>query len=61
MLRIAIVGMGWAGKRHVEAIQESGGKLQVAALVDSDAAHLTSVAEELGISSTVSQVRRRAG
>jgi predicted dehydrogenase len=29
MLKLAIVGCGWAGSRHVEAIRELGEKIEV--------------------------------
>jgi predicted dehydrogenase len=54
MLRIAVVGAGWAGRRHVEAIRELGRKLTVVALVDNDADHLYTQAIELGIDQTYS-------
>ncbi|MBV7332716.1 Gfo/Idh/MocA family oxidoreductase [Chloroflexi bacterium TSY] len=50
MLRIAIIGIGWAGKRHVEAIKELDAKMTVAALIDNDAEHLAAAATEWGIS-----------
>ena len=52
MLRMAIVGTGWAGSRHVEAIRELGRKVEVACLVDPDAEFLQGKAEELGIEKT---------
>ncbi|MCH8290697.1 Gfo/Idh/MocA family oxidoreductase [Candidatus Poribacteria bacterium] len=52
MLRIAIIGLGWAGTRHVEAIRELGRKITVDCLVDNDADHLKVQAEELGIPKT---------
>jgi predicted dehydrogenase len=52
MLRIAIVGVGWAGTRHVEAIGELGRKLTVDCLVDNDADHLKATAKALGIEKT---------
>ena len=52
MLRTAIIGAGWAGRRHVEAIRELGRRLDAACLVDNDAAHLAAVAQELGVAKT---------
>jgi len=52
MLRIAIVGVGWAGSRHVEAIRELDAKLTVDCLVDNDADHLAAKAAELSIHKT---------
>lgn len=54
MVRIAIVGMGWAGQRHVQAIRELGHGLDIVCLVDSDEEHLARVAHELNLSSTTS-------
>lgn len=48
MVRIAVVGVGWAGSRHVQAAQELGGRLAVTALVDNDDEHLRAVASDLG-------------
>jgi predicted dehydrogenase len=56
MLRIAIVGVGWAGTRHVEAIRELGRKVTVACLVDNDPAFLAAKAAELGIAKTYRDV-----
>jgi predicted dehydrogenase len=55
MLRIAVVGVGWAGSRHVEAIRELDRKLTVAALVDNDAGHLHTQSTELGIDQTYTE------
>ncbi len=52
LLRIAIVGVGWAGARHVEAVREPGRPIEVAALVDSDARHLEETAVRFGIGQT---------
>lgn len=52
MIRLAIIGVGWAGKRHAEAIRELNAKLTVAALVDNDAEHLAAAATELEIERT---------
>ena len=49
MLRLAIVGCGWAGSRHVEAIRELGDKVEVVCLVDNDQAFVTEKAAEFGI------------
>jgi predicted dehydrogenase len=49
MLRIAIVGVGWAGTRQVEAVRELGRKVSVVCLVDNDPAHLAAKGEEFGI------------
>ncbi len=52
MLRTAILGMGWAGTRHVEAIRELGRKLSVECIVDNDAPFLRCKADELGVGKT---------
>jgi len=49
MLRTAILGMGWAGTRHVQAIRELGSKISVACIVDNDADFLKAKGDELGI------------
>ena len=56
MLRIAILGVGWAGTRHVEAIRELGRNVTVHCLVDSNADHLRTKAEELGVQRTYKAV-----
>lgn len=52
MLKIAIVGVGWAGTRQAHAAQEIPDQVQVVALVDSDAAFLQEQAAELNIEAT---------
>ena len=52
MIRLAIVGVGWAGSRHVEAIRELGEKVEVVCLVDNDAGFLSGKASEFGIEKT---------
>ena len=52
MLRIAIIGVGWAGTRHVEAIRELGRKVTVDCLVDGDADFLKAKSEELRVQKT---------
>ena len=52
MLQMAILGVGWAGSRHVEAISELGRKVAANCLVDADRNHLTEKARELGIGKT---------
>ena len=59
-IRIAIVGVGWAGSRHAEAISELahaavGGnepRLSLQMLVDNDPAHLSDKATEFAVEST---------
>jgi predicted dehydrogenase len=52
MWRMAIVGVGWAGTRQIEAVRELGRKVAVECLVDSDTAHLRAKADEFGIAKT---------
>ena len=52
MLRVAVVGVGWAGTRHVQAIRELGRKVTVGALVDNDPQHLSTKAAELAVQKT---------
>ena len=50
MLKLAIVGCGWAGSRHMEAIRELGEKVEVVCLVDRDEVFLNEQAQAFGIS-----------
>jgi UDP-N-acetyl-2-amino-2-deoxyglucuronate dehydrogenase len=52
MLKLAVVGVGWAGSRHIEAVGELGRKIEVACLVDNDAEFLRQKAAQLGIATT---------
>ena len=52
MLRMAIVGVGWAGSRHVEAVRELERKVEVDCLVDTDGGFLREKAEELRVEKT---------
>ncbi len=54
MLRLAIIGVGWAGERQVQAIRELDRKVEVVGLMDSDADFLAEKAAELGITRTFS-------
>ncbi len=50
-----VVGIGWAGRRHVQAIQclqRQGRDVSVAAIVDTDPAHLAASSAELGVERT---------
>jgi predicted dehydrogenase len=51
-LRLAMIGIGWAGNRQLEAIQELGRKVVAVALVDRDADFLATKAGEWGIGRT---------
>ena len=48
-IRIAILGVGWAGSKHVEAIRELGHGLTIDCLVDSDPDFLAKQCEELKV------------
>lgn len=50
MVRIAVVGVGWAGHRHVEAATALEERYVLDALVDSDDEHLREAASDLGTS-----------
>ena len=52
MIQIAILGVGWAGTRHVEAIRELNRKLSVYALIDDDPDHLNAKSAALGVDRT---------
>ena len=52
MIRMAIIGVGWAGTRQIQAIRELGRKVDAVCIADNDAAFLASKAAELGISRT---------
>jgi predicted dehydrogenase len=49
-IRIAILGVGWAGSKHVEAIRELGRGLTVGCLVDNDPDFLSEKCVELDVS-----------
>jgi predicted dehydrogenase len=48
-LRLAIVGVGWAGTRQAQAVEELGESVKVVALVDNDGDFLAAKAGELGV------------
>ncbi len=49
-LRLAIVGVGWAGSKQVMSVRElADNRLHVACLVDPDAAFLATRSKELGV------------
>jgi len=57
MLRTAILGVGWAGTRHVQAIRELARKVTVECLVDDDPDHLQVKAKELSVGKTYTDYR----
>lgn len=52
MIRLAIIGVGWAGERQIQAIQELNRKISVECLVDTDSDYLAQKAMEYNISKT---------
>jgi len=58
MLQIAILGVGWAGTRQVEAIRELDRKVAVAALVDNDDEFLAKKSMELDVDKTYIDYRQ---
>lgn len=50
MIRLAIVGLGWAGQRQLAAVAELGRKITVTCLMDTDEQHLPQVAPEVDLS-----------
>ncbi len=48
-VRCAVVGVGWAGTRLLEAVHELDGDIEVACLVDPDEAHLANVGRRFGV------------
>lgn len=57
MLKVAIVGVGWAGTRQVEAIRELDRKVAVECLIDNDPVHLAERSSALGVSKTYADLR----
>ena len=56
MLRLAIVGVGWAGSRQAQAVAELDRKVELVCLVDSDPEHLAAKAAEYGVKKTYTQL-----
>ena len=52
VLRMAIVGVGWAGTRQARAVRELGRKIAVECLVDLDADYLLEKAADLDVAKT---------
>ncbi len=57
MLRMAIIGVGWAGTRQAQAVRELSRKVTLTCLVDNDAAFLKARAEELQVAKTYTDYR----
>lgn len=48
-MRLAIIGMGWAGQRQAQALGELDGEIELACCVEADPAQLARVTSALGI------------
>jgi predicted dehydrogenase len=58
VLRVAVIGAGWAGARQIEAARELGRKIEIDCVVDSDVAFLASRSAEFGIGKTFTDYRQ---
>ncbi len=47
MLRLGVIGVGWAGQRQIRAAPELGGRIEVTAIADNDGEHLREMATAL--------------
>ena len=56
MLRLGVIGVGWAGQRQIRAAAELGGRVEIAAIADDDSEHLRSTASALGIETLYSRL-----
>ena len=57
MLRMAILGVGWAGQRQIHAVRELNRKVTIECAVDNDPAFLEDQARTLGIDKTYTDYR----
>jgi len=57
MLRLAILGVGWAGQRQIHAVRELNRKVTIECAVDNDAPFLANQAQTLGIDKTYTDYR----
>ncbi len=51
-MRLAMIGMGWAGQHQAQALAELSGEMELACCVDDDPSHLVTVAAKLGVTET---------
>ena len=58
MIRLAVIGVGWAGQRQIQAATELDGKVEIKALLDSDRNQLREIANNLRIDKTYTQLER---
>lgn len=49
MLRLGVIGVGWAGQRQIRAAAELPGTIEICAIADDDSEHLQETASVLGI------------
>jgi len=56
-LRIAVIGCGWAGERHVRALKELSFRGKIIALVDTDKTFLQEKAKKWGVSKCYTDYR----
>ena len=56
MLRLGVIGVGWAGQRQIRAAAELDGRIEVAAIADNDGEHLRVTATALGIATVYSRL-----
>ena len=49
MLRLGVIGVGWAGQRQIRAAAELDGRIEVTAIADHDGEHLREMATALDI------------
>ncbi len=52
MLRLGVIGAGWAGQRQIRAASELPNRIKIIALADNDSEHLRATAATLGIATT---------
>ena len=57
MIKLAVVGIGWAGQRQIQAVAELGNKVTVTSIMDNDAEFMAEKAKELGIDKTFTDYR----
>ena len=56
MLRLGVIGVGWAGQRQIRAAAELAGRIEIAAIADDDGEHLRRTASALGIEAAYSRL-----
>ena len=56
MLRLGVIGVGWAGQRQIRAAAELAGRIEITAIADDDSEHLRATASALGIETLYSRL-----